>query len=113
MPAEVDYEWKLRLLLAERGVFHAADLTPLLAEHGVRLSDSQVWRLVTGKPERMNLHTLMVLCVVLDCTPNDLIHRVERTSSAKLSRKRAAGETRQADIAPKPARIRPARRREP
>lgn len=113
MPAEVDYEWRLRLLLAERGVFHAADLTPLLAEHGVRLSDSQVWRLVTGKPERMNLHTLMVLCEILDCTPNDLIRRVELPSNARLARKRAAGETRPADIAPKPARIRPARRREP
>ncbi len=111
MAGQVDYEWRLRLLLSERGVFHAADLTPLLAEHGVRLSESQVWRLVTGKPERLNLHTLMVLCDILDCTPNDLIRRVELPGKAKLPKRRAAGETRQADIAPKPARIRPARPR--
>lgn len=109
MSGRVDYEWRLRLLLAERGVFHAADLTPLLAGHGVRLSESQVWRLVTGKPERLNLHTLMVLCEILDCTPNDLIRRLEAPGTARLPKKRAVGETAKADIEPKRARIRPAR----
>jgi len=111
MAGQVDYEWRLRLLLAERGVFHAADLSPLLAEHGVRLSESQVWRLVTGKPERLNLHTLMVLCDIVDCTPNDLIRRVQLPGKAKLPKKRAAGESATADIDPKPARIQPAGRR--
>lgn len=111
MAGQVDYEWRLRLLLAERGVFHAADLSPLLAEHGVRLSESQVWRLVTGKPERLNLHTLMVLCDIVDCTPNDLIRRVQVPGKAKLPKKRAAGESATADIDPKPARIQPAGRR--
>jgi DNA-binding Xre family transcriptional regulator len=105
----VDYEWRLRLLLAERGVFHATDLGPLLAAHGVTLSESQVWRLVTRKPERLNLHTLMVLCDILDCTPNDLIRRVDAPEH-KLPKRRAAGESATADIDPKPARIQPARR---
>lgn len=111
MGGAVDYEWRLRLLLAEHGVFQASELTPLLAERGVRLSDSQVWRLVTGKPERLNLHTLMVLCDILDCTPNDLIRRVEMPGKATLPRRRAAGESGSADIEPKRARIRGARKR--
>ena len=106
----VDYEWRLRLLLAEHGIFQTSELAPLLAERGVRLSDSQVWRLVTGKPERLNLHTLMVLCEILECTPNDLIRRVD-AAAAGLPKRRTAGETRTADIEPKPARIRPARGR--
>jgi hypothetical protein len=57
--AEFDYEWRLRILLAERGIWSHSELIPLLAERGVRLSNTQVWRLVTGKPERLNLHTLM------------------------------------------------------
>jgi len=73
----VDYEWRLRPLLAEHGVYTAAQLGPLLAEHGVRLSETQVWRLLTGKPERLNLHTLMALCELLGCTPNDLIRRAD------------------------------------
>ncbi len=67
-PRELDYEWRLRRLLAERGIFASKPLVPLLAEHGIRLSESQVWRLVTGKPERLNLHVLVVLCKILDCT---------------------------------------------
>ena len=46
----VDYEWRLRLLMAEHGMFKASDLQPRLAEHGIELSASQVWRLVTGRP---------------------------------------------------------------
>jgi len=111
MAGGVDYEWRLRLLMAERGLFHTSELAPLLAERGVELSDSQVWRLVTGKPERLNLHTLMVLCDILDCTPNDLIRRVEAPAETTPRRRRAAGETRAADIEPKPARIRRPRRR--
>ena len=105
----VDYQWRLRPLLAQHGIYTASELAPVLAEHGVRLSASQVWRLVTGKPERLNLHTLMVLCDILGCTPNDLIARVQVAESAKLA-KRAVGEQRVSQITPKPARIRGARR---
>ena len=31
----VDYEWRLRLLMAEHGMFKATDLQPRLAEHGI------------------------------------------------------------------------------
>lgn len=110
MADNIDYEWRLRPLLAEHGVFSSSDLVPLLAERGVRLSDTQVWRLVTGKPERLNLHTLMVLCEILDCTPNDLICRVDVSTQARLP-KRATGDRSVGDLQPKPARIRPARPR--
>ncbi len=104
---EIDYEWMLRPLLAERGVTSYAELAPLLAEHGVQLSETQVWRLFTGKPERLNLHTLMVLCRILGCTPNDLIKPVE--VAAKPARRKAAGEIAGVgDLKPKRARIRPA-----
>ena len=109
MAQQVDYEWRLRPLMAQKGIYTATELAPHLTEHGVRLSASQVWRLVTGKPERLNLHTLMVLCTILDCTPNDLIERVELSQSARLVR-RAAGERKIAEIDPKPARIRGARK---
>lgn len=109
MASEVDYGWRLRPLMAEHGIYTAGELAPHLAEHGVRLSASQVWRLVTGKPERLNLHTLMVLCEILECTPNDLIERVELSQAARLS-KHATAEGKIADIDPKPARIRGARR---
>ncbi|MCP9490766.1 MAG: helix-turn-helix transcriptional regulator [Solirubrobacteraceae bacterium MAG38_C4-C5] len=107
--AEFDYEWRLRILLAERGIWSSSDLGPLLAERGVGLSNTQLWRLVTGKPERLNLHTLMALCDLLDCTPNDLIQPREAPSRAQPAKQRAAGGERGVgDLVPKKARIRPA-----
>lgn len=107
--SEIDYEWMLRPLLAERGVHSYIELGPLLAEHGVTLSETQVWRLFTGKPERLNLHTLMVLCQILDCTPNDLIKPMEIPVQ---TRRRAVAEGGKGvgDLRPKRARIRRAKR---
>lgn len=104
--SEIGYEWMLRPLLAERGVHSYAELAPLLAEQGVVLSESQVWRLLTGKPERLNLHTLMALCRILDCTPNDLIKPVEGPARA-APRSRTQGAGGLGELKPKRARIRP------
>ena len=104
----VDYEWRLRVLMAENGMFKAIDLAPRLAEHGIRLSDSQVWRLVTGRPERLNLRLLIVLCEILGCEPGEL---VKRTDVAAVAEKEPAssGQIRK-DLKPKQVRLkRPAR----
>ena len=78
----VDYEWRLRVVMAEHGMFKANKLTPRLAEHGIRLSDSQVWRMVTGRPERLNLRVLVVLCEIFDCEVNDLVRAVQSAKPA-------------------------------
>ncbi len=99
----VDYEWRLRVLMAENGMFRAIDLAPRLAEHGIRLSDSQVWRLVTGRPERLNLRLLVVLCEILGCDPGELI---KRTNAAVIVEKESAsgGQIRR-DLQPKQVRL--------
>jgi DNA-binding Xre family transcriptional regulator len=71
--ADLDYGWRLREVMAERGILATAQLRPLLADRGVHLSPSQVYRLVVDKPQRLNLRTLMALLDVLDCTMDDLI----------------------------------------
>ena len=98
----LDYRWRLRELMAARGIFTAGELGPHLAAHGVRLSDSQVWRLVTGRPERLNLRVLVVLCAILDCTPDDLIERIEVEQPKKHA---ATGRAASTDVVPKRARI--------
>jgi hypothetical protein len=52
------------------------------------LSREQVYRLVTGVPERLSLRTLAALCDILDCTPADL---VEPVAEARCTSRRAAG----------------------
>ncbi|HSI92254.1 MAG TPA: helix-turn-helix transcriptional regulator [Jiangellaceae bacterium] len=85
---KLGYRWCLRLMMAQQGMFATTDLVPLLAERGVVLSATQVYRLVTQTPERLSLPTLMALCDILGCTPNDLIEPV-----AEAPRKRAAAGT--------------------
>jgi DNA-binding Xre family transcriptional regulator len=87
MAAKLDFRWHLRELMATRGMFSTTDLRPLLAERGVQLSPSQVYRLVTEKPERLSMRTLLALLDILGCTMDDLI---EPVAAAKPRRKAAA-----------------------
>ncbi|OEJ21829.1 Cro/Cl family transcriptional regulator [Streptomyces agglomeratus] len=73
MIKKMGYQWQLRQLMAERGMFQTSDLVPLLAERGITLSREQVYRLVTQPPQRLSMDTLIALCDILECTPNDLI----------------------------------------
>ncbi len=95
--AKLGCQWNLRLLMAGRGMFATTDLVPLLAERGVVLSGTQVYRLVTQTPERLSLRTLMALCDILECTPNDLIEPVAEARRARNAA--AAGSTGEASVA--------------
>jgi len=100
------YRWHLRRLMGERDMFSTTNLGPLLAARGIGLSEAQVYRLVTGVPERLSLRTLMALCDILGVTPNDLIEPV--TESAAV---RATGTGKTAAV-PAPVKARVPRRAE-
>ena len=51
MARKLDYRWHLRQVMAERGMFATTDLIDPLAARGIRLSSSQVYRLVVERPE--------------------------------------------------------------
>ncbi|MDQ2874453.1 MAG: helix-turn-helix transcriptional regulator, partial [Actinomycetota bacterium] len=55
MARKLDYRWNLRQVMASRGMFATTDLAGPLAQRGIRLSSSQVYRLVTERPERLSL----------------------------------------------------------
>ena len=99
-PRKLGYRWNLRRLMADRGMFQTTDLAPLLADRGVELSAAQVYRLVTQTPERLSLRTLVALCDILDCTPNDLIEPV-----AEGRPRRATSAAGKADPTPAPDRV--------
>jgi DNA-binding Xre family transcriptional regulator len=86
---QVSYQWRLREIMASRGLFNAADLEPLLAERGITLSSVQVWRLVTQVPERLSLPVLAALCDILEATPADLIATSVETAAPAV--RQAAG----------------------
>jgi DNA-binding Xre family transcriptional regulator len=91
------YIWKLRQLMAMKGLYKTSDLGPLLADRGVVLSAAQVYRLVAKAPERLSLHTLAALCDILSCTPNDLIE-LTAESRPKVSSKKVSIRPRRARV---------------
>ena len=84
------YRWPLRRLMAGKDMYATTQLVPLLAERGVKLSREQVYRLVTGVPERLSLATLAALCDILGCQPGDLIEPVASPGSGKPQARPAA-----------------------
>jgi DNA-binding Xre family transcriptional regulator len=106
MMRKLDYTWKLREVMAAQGMFSTSALRPLLKERDVELSVSQVYRLVTEKPERLSLKVLMALLDILNCSMDDLIQPVATEAKAK---KTATGDQVPdkgiGDFRPKPARI--------
>lgn len=83
--AKLGYRWNLRILMAGAGMYATSDLVPRLAERGVVLSATQVYRMVTQTPERLSLKTLVALCDILGCTPNDLIEPVTTAAPKKAA----------------------------
>jgi DNA-binding Xre family transcriptional regulator len=108
MGRKLDYRWRLREVMAARGLWATTDLGPLLVERGIDLSATQVYRLVTQTPERLSLKTLMALCDALDCTSTDLIEAVE-AKEVRVKRRAAGGGGEVAPLRPKRARILPER----
>ena len=112
---KLGYAWHLRMRMAEHDMFATTDLVPLLAERDVVLSAAQVYRLVTQTPERLSLRTLMALCDILQCSPNDLVEpvtvarrsRATGTNGAPVHSAEITSATR--DRTPRRAGIRPDR----
>ena len=103
MAGRLDYRWHLRRVMAEREMFSTTDLLGPLAERGVKLSTSQVYRLVVERPERLSLKILMALLDILGCTMEDLIEPVAAAPAKKA--KAAAAVAGIGELRPKPARI--------
>ena len=89
MARKLDYRWHLRQVMAARGMFATTNLIEPLAQRGIHLSSSQVYRLVVDRPERLSLKILMALLDILDCSMDELIEPIAAAAPAR--KKRAAG----------------------
>jgi DNA-binding Xre family transcriptional regulator len=104
MTRKLDYRWNLRQVMASRGMFATTDLAGPLAERGIRLSSSQVYRLVTERPERLSLKVLMALLDILGCSMEDLVEPVAAVTPGRKARA-AGGDAGVGGLRPKRARI--------
>jgi putative transcriptional regulator len=68
-------EWKLRQVMASRGVWSGAELGRLMEQKaGYKLSAPSLSALLTEAPRQVKAQTMDALCTALDCTPSDLWH---------------------------------------
>jgi DNA-binding Xre family transcriptional regulator len=106
MARKLDYRWHLRQVMAGRGMFATTDLIEPLAARGIRLSSSQVYRLVAERPERLSLKILMALLDILDCSMSDLIEPVAADGRSRTAKAVSGGATAGVgQLRPKRARI--------
>ena len=71
-------------------MFNTTDIRPHLIERGITLSPTQIWRLVTEKPERLSLKILVALMDILGCHMEELIVPIATTTARRAT---AVGET--------------------
>ena len=105
MTGKLDYRWNLRQAMASRGMFQTTDLAGPLAQRGVKLSPSQVYRLVVERPERLSLKVLMALLDILGCSMEDLIEPVAAAGPARQARAAGGGDGGVGELRPRRARI--------
>jgi DNA-binding Xre family transcriptional regulator len=105
--ARLDYRWHLRQVMATRDMFSTTDLIGPLADRGIRLSSSQVYRLVTDRPERLSMKILMALLDILDCEMGDLIEPVPVAGAERKAARSGGGVAPEGvgDLRPRRARI--------
>jgi len=105
MARKLDYRWHLRQVMAARGMFATTDLVPPLAERGIHLSSSQVYRLVAERPERLSLKVLVALLDILDCQVEELVEPAAAARPARKSKAAGGADAGVGDLRPKRARI--------
>jgi DNA-binding Xre family transcriptional regulator len=105
MTRKLDYRWNLRQVMASRGLFQTTDLIRPLAQRGIELSSSQVYRLVTDRPERLSLKVLMALLDILGCSMEDLIEPVAAAKPARKAKTASGEEAGVGELRPRRARI--------
>ena len=109
LPLGRQAEWRLRELLAAKGLFSAVQLQQALADQGVRLGASQAHELMSRAPRQPRMAVLFALCEVLDCTLADLwvVHQAAAPAEGKVA---AGARRRLAGLKPVEARLDQGRR---
>ncbi|NQX10312.1 helix-turn-helix transcriptional regulator [Microbacteriaceae bacterium VKM Ac-2855] len=106
MKRQIEYQWRVRELMARHGMRNSRDLVGPLRERDITLSESQIYRLVGQDPERIAFKVLTALCDVFGVEANELI-TYTAANARTTARDRAVGE----DAPPAPLSFRPVRAR--
>lgn len=73
MKREIDYQFRVRELMARAGMRNSRDLVEPLRDRGITLSESQIYRLVAQDPDRIAFRVLVSLCDIFGVEVNELL----------------------------------------
>lgn len=77
---------------AERGIWKSAEMRRRLAAEGLEISAGKMSSWWAGTPPTIRLDELDVICVVLDCTPSDLmVPEPEKVAARRPQKVEAVG----------------------
>lgn len=65
--------WRVRIVMAERGIRSVSELVRQLEDIGVSISVAQLGRLIDGKTQHWNQQVIEGLMAVMDCELGDLL----------------------------------------
>jgi DNA-binding Xre family transcriptional regulator len=97
-------EWRLRELMATKGLFSAVQLQQALSEQGVKIGPSQAHELMTRAPRQPRMEVLFALCQILECALGDLWVLAEQ-ATPPADRIAAGARGRLAHLKPVAARL--------
>lgn len=97
----VTLHWRGAMVAAEHGLFKSKAVFDALQPFGLRLTESQLRRLLRGQPQRPSMEVLGIFCDAFDCGADALLQvcrgpakqpapRVVASRARPESRKRAA-----------------------
>lgn len=88
MNRQIDYQFRVKELMARAGMRNSRDLVAPLRERGITLSESQIYRLVGQNPDRISFQVLAALCDILKVEANEIL--TYTATDARTQRRRTA-----------------------
>ncbi len=98
-------QWRLRELMATKGLFSAVQLQQALGEQGVKIGPSQAHELMTRAPRQPRMEVLFGLCEILECALGDLWVLAQQATPPAADRVAAGARGRLAHLKPVAARL--------
>ncbi len=105
LPLGRQAEWRLRELMAAKGLFSAVQLQQALGEQGVRIGPSQAHELMTRAPRQPRMEVLFALCQILECALGELWVLGQAATPPAAERVAAGARGRLAHLKPVAARL--------
>lgn len=91
MRREIEYQWRVREMMARQRIKSSTELVQPLRDRGITLSASQVYRLVGQEPERIAFKVLVALCDILHCELGELL--TYTATDARTTRRTGTADT--------------------